>query len=286
MLAIGRALMARPKLLLLDEPSMGLAPILVEQIFDIVKDINASGTTVLLVEQNALMALGIAKRGYILQTGEIVLQDVAERLIDQPRGPEGLPGRLGQRGGLRGTPPMTTDAHPIATDRRLAPDPVALPRAVDEQPSAAWVATATQPFALLCQRQGGGQQVIDDRIPAGGRRPDRAVGAEAVVDPGEGRIHARTPSALLVVRVVCQSTDGRSQCAQALELARRRRLTQIGDGVGSQELDRACRGVEMVMWRFTVSCPAAVVGSRPVEAVCQAQRGVGPERPCNGVHRP
>ena len=84
MLAIGRALMARPKVLLLDEPSMGLAPILVEQIFDIVKDINASGTTVLLVEQNALMALGIAKRGYILQTGEIVLQDVADRLMTNP----------------------------------------------------------------------------------------------------------------------------------------------------------------------------------------------------------
>ncbi|HSL76959.1 MAG TPA: ABC transporter ATP-binding protein [Candidatus Limnocylindrales bacterium] len=84
MLAIGRALMARPKVLLLDEPSMGLAPILVEQIFEIVKDINASGTTVLLVEQNALMALGIARRGYILQTGEIVLHDVAERLMTNP----------------------------------------------------------------------------------------------------------------------------------------------------------------------------------------------------------
>jgi branched-chain amino acid transport system ATP-binding protein len=84
MLAIGRALMARPKVLLLDEPSMGLAPILVEQIFDIVKDINAAGTTVLLVEQNALMALGIAGRGYILQTGEIVLQDVAEKLMVNP----------------------------------------------------------------------------------------------------------------------------------------------------------------------------------------------------------
>jgi branched-chain amino acid transport system ATP-binding protein len=84
MLAIGRALMARPKVLLLDEPSMGLAPILVEQIFQIVKDINASGTTVLLVEQNALMALGIAKRGYILQTGEIVLQDTADKLIVNP----------------------------------------------------------------------------------------------------------------------------------------------------------------------------------------------------------
>ena len=84
MLAIGRALMARPKVLLLDEPSMGLAPILVEQIFEIVKDINAGGTTVLLVEQNALMALGIARRGYILQTGEIVLQDSAERLMVDP----------------------------------------------------------------------------------------------------------------------------------------------------------------------------------------------------------
>jgi branched-chain amino acid transport system ATP-binding protein len=80
MLAIGRALMAAPKLLLLDEPSMGLAPILVEQIFDIIKTINEQGTTVLLVEQNALMALGIARRGYILQTGEVVLSDSAERL--------------------------------------------------------------------------------------------------------------------------------------------------------------------------------------------------------------
>jgi branched-chain amino acid transport system ATP-binding protein len=84
MLAIGRALMASPKLLLLDEPSMGLAPILVEQIFEIVRDINSTGTTVLLVEQNALMALGLAQRGYILQTGEIVLHDAADRLIVNP----------------------------------------------------------------------------------------------------------------------------------------------------------------------------------------------------------
>jgi branched-chain amino acid transport system ATP-binding protein len=84
MLAIGRALMARPKLLLLDEPSMGLAPILVEQIFDIVREINAAGTTVLLVEQNALMALGLASRGYILQTGEIVLKDSADKLMVDP----------------------------------------------------------------------------------------------------------------------------------------------------------------------------------------------------------
>jgi branched-chain amino acid transport system ATP-binding protein len=84
MLAIGRALMAAPKLLLLDEPSMGLAPILVEQIFEIVTTINQQGTTVLLVEQNALMALGVANRGYILQTGEIVLTDAGAALARNP----------------------------------------------------------------------------------------------------------------------------------------------------------------------------------------------------------
>ena len=84
MLAIGRALMAKPRVLLLDEPSMGLAPILVEQIFDIIKTINQDGTTVLLVEQNALMALAIANRGYILQTGEIVLADEAHALAANP----------------------------------------------------------------------------------------------------------------------------------------------------------------------------------------------------------
>ncbi len=80
MLAIGRALMAHPSLLLLDEPSMGLAPILVESIFDTITQINKEGVTVLLVEQNALMALTIANRGYVLQTGEIVLQDSAKNL--------------------------------------------------------------------------------------------------------------------------------------------------------------------------------------------------------------
>jgi len=80
MLATGRALMARPRILLMDEPSMGLAPVLVELIFDTIKRINEEGTTVLLVEQNALMALSIANRGYVLQTGEIVLHDQAEKL--------------------------------------------------------------------------------------------------------------------------------------------------------------------------------------------------------------
>ena len=84
MLAIGRALMAAPQVLLLDEPSMGLAPILVEQIFQIIRTINEQGTSVLLVEQNALMALGIAKRGYILQTGEVVLSASADRLREDP----------------------------------------------------------------------------------------------------------------------------------------------------------------------------------------------------------
>jgi branched-chain amino acid transport system ATP-binding protein len=82
MLAIGRALMANPKVLLLDEPSMGLAPILVEQIFEIIGQLNQQGTTILLVEQNARMALSIAHRGYVLQTGEIRLQGPAAQLRD------------------------------------------------------------------------------------------------------------------------------------------------------------------------------------------------------------
>ena len=80
MLATGRALMTRPRLLLMDEPSMGLAPVLVESIFQVITAINKEGTTILLVEQNALMALSIAHRGYVIQTGKIVLQDTAENL--------------------------------------------------------------------------------------------------------------------------------------------------------------------------------------------------------------
>jgi branched-chain amino acid transport system ATP-binding protein len=80
MLATGRALMTHPRLLLMDEPSMGLAPVLVEAIFDVIKVINQEGTTILLVEQNALMALSIAHRGYVIQTGQIVLQDTATNL--------------------------------------------------------------------------------------------------------------------------------------------------------------------------------------------------------------
>ncbi|GAA1568432.1 ABC transporter ATP-binding protein [Kribbella sancticallisti] len=85
MVAMARALMARPKLLLMDEPSMGLAPVLVEQNFEIIREINQQGTTVFVVEQNATMALSIADRGYVLQTGKIVLADTAEKLMSNPR---------------------------------------------------------------------------------------------------------------------------------------------------------------------------------------------------------
>jgi branched-chain amino acid transport system ATP-binding protein len=82
MCAIGRALMAHPRLLLLDEPSMGLAPIFVEKIFEIIVEINKQGTPILLVEQNALMALDVAQRGYVLETGKIALSDTARALRD------------------------------------------------------------------------------------------------------------------------------------------------------------------------------------------------------------
>ncbi len=85
MVAVGRALMARPKVLLMDEPSMGLAPILVAQNFEIIQQINEAGTSVFVVEQNANMALSIADRGYVLQTGQIVLADTAEALLANPQ---------------------------------------------------------------------------------------------------------------------------------------------------------------------------------------------------------
>jgi branched-chain amino acid transport system ATP-binding protein len=84
MLAIGRALMANPKLLLLDEPSMGIAPILVERIYETIAEINRQGTTILLVEQNANYALGVSKRGYVLETGQIALEDESAKLLTNP----------------------------------------------------------------------------------------------------------------------------------------------------------------------------------------------------------
>ncbi len=94
MLAMGRALMAAPKVLLMDEPSMGLAPILVEQVFDTIKDINKEGMTILLVEQNANMALEIADRAYVIQTGNIVLSDKASNLLNDPKMKEAYLGEL------------------------------------------------------------------------------------------------------------------------------------------------------------------------------------------------
>jgi branched-chain amino acid transport system ATP-binding protein len=94
MVAMGRALMAKPKVLLMDEPSMGLAPVLVEQVFGIIKEINDLGTTIFVVEQNANMALSIADRGYVLQTGEVVLSDTAERLLANPLMREAYLGEL------------------------------------------------------------------------------------------------------------------------------------------------------------------------------------------------
>jgi branched-chain amino acid transport system ATP-binding protein len=85
MVAMGRALMASPKVLLMDEPSMGLAPVLVAQNFEIIDQINKAGTTVFMVEQNANMALSIADRGYVLQSGQIVLSDTAQGLLDNPQ---------------------------------------------------------------------------------------------------------------------------------------------------------------------------------------------------------
>ncbi len=85
MLAMGRAMMSKPKLLMLDEPSMGLAPLLVEEIFEIIKELNAAGTTILLVEQNAQMALSIANRGYVLETGKITMDGDARALLTDER---------------------------------------------------------------------------------------------------------------------------------------------------------------------------------------------------------
>ena len=94
MVAMGRALMADPKVLLMDEPSMGLAPILVEQVFDIIRQIRALGRTIFVVEQNANMALSIADRGYVIQTGQVVLSDTAQGLLENPLMREAYLGEL------------------------------------------------------------------------------------------------------------------------------------------------------------------------------------------------
>ncbi len=104
MLAIGRALMSKPKLLLLDEPSLGLAPIIIQQIFDIIEQLRREGVTVFLVEQNANQALKLADRAYVLENGRIVMHDTGAALLDQPEGARRLPRRLS-------TVPPETSAH-------------------------------------------------------------------------------------------------------------------------------------------------------------------------------
>jgi branched-chain amino acid transport system ATP-binding protein len=94
MVAMARALMARPKVLLMDEPSMGLAPVLVQQNFEIIQEVNRQGTTVFVVEQNANMALSVADRGYVLQTGKVVLADTAKDLLKNPQMREAYLGEL------------------------------------------------------------------------------------------------------------------------------------------------------------------------------------------------
>lgn len=85
MLAIGRALMSRPRLLLLDEPSMGLAPLMVQKVFQVIREVSSQGVTILLVEQNARLALSVAARGYVMESGRITLSDTADALLDNPR---------------------------------------------------------------------------------------------------------------------------------------------------------------------------------------------------------
>ena len=97
MLAIGRALMSRPQLLLLDEPSMGLAPLMVQKIFETIREISQQGVTILLVEQNAKLALEVSHRGYVMESGEITLSDAAKRACLQPRSSTGLPRRVSSK---------------------------------------------------------------------------------------------------------------------------------------------------------------------------------------------
>ncbi|WP_131737788.1 ABC transporter ATP-binding protein [Actinomadura roseirufa] len=136
MLAIGRALMAKPKVLLLDEPSMGLAPMLVQQIFSIIQEINRRGTTVLLVEQNAQQALQIAHRAYVLETGRVVKSAPASRLLDDPEVRAAyLGGELGEAAASPAAAPAPVDAPDPGATVTDAPASGAAPEGSEEDAS-------------------------------------------------------------------------------------------------------------------------------------------------------
>ena len=138
MLAIGRALMAEPKLLLLDEPSMGIAPILVDRIYETIAEINRQGTTILLVEQNANYALEVSKRAYVLETGQVALADQLRRAAREPRRPEGVPRRMTPRLRRSSAPRRCTSRTSGSRRRspRLALEPQGLRREARASPRA------------------------------------------------------------------------------------------------------------------------------------------------------
>ena len=287
MLAIGRALMARPSSSSSTSRPWAWRRSSSSRSSTSSRTSTPTGTTVLLVEQNALMALGIARRGYILQTGEIVLEDVADKLIDQPRGPEGVPRRL--------TPAAPASAarsrwRPTFTRCRTPPPrttPGCRARAVDEQPAALRVAAAAHPRPIA--RRG-------PRRPAGARRrcrPSRRrpsarcrPAREPEGDRGEGRVERRSRQAS---RVSAGRRPGRGRAARMARSrascpARRAAPPGPGYACVAQELVGSAGVDQMVVRRLIRPRPAAVVGARAVRAVGESQRGLGAEPPCNGIH--
>ena len=160
MCAIGRAMMARPRLLMLDEPSMGLAPIFVDRIFETIVEINKEGTPILLVEQNALMALDVADRGYVLQTGTIVLEGPAKDLKTNERGPQDVPRRgLARRRRLRlrrrALPETSSGAYGGASRTPTRARPPATPCAISSALAIEWLGTKPSARAAIASRQPG-----------------------------------------------------------------------------------------------------------------------------------
>ena len=194
MCAIGRALMAHPKLLLLDEPSMGLAPIFVEKIFEIIVEINKQGTPILLVEQNALMALDVAHRGYVLETGTIALADDARALRDERASAQDLPRRgvassrpaAGSRAARAGSRSAARRRRARAPSRSAAPTPC-----VGTNPSCRAATASRQPATSTAPSR---LERRPARIPVGERQQRMARAAAAV---GGDRARVRRPRARL-----------------------------------------------------------------------------------------